>query len=182
MYVRVIYTQQIIWLFPTHSDAAVASFSDDRCKTDGVCPSDPLTFTCEINGALSLRVELPNSHDDTVTLKNGPEDVDLPDGFTAVTLSIIEITDSSRNFTLTLSIAEASLLAGGEIRCDDTTPNNVAMAGCPIMGKSCKQLCFRVSAVSTSLYVWTQGHPAYYVSATSVHTVHVKHERAAVAA
>ena len=65
----------------------MARFSDDRCEADGVCPSDPLTFTCVINGALNLRVQLPNGHDETVSLGNGPEDVDLPDGFTAVTLS-----------------------------------------------------------------------------------------------
>ena len=46
----------------THSGASVASFSDDRCEADGVCPSDPLTFTCEINGALSLRVVFPSSN------------------------------------------------------------------------------------------------------------------------
>ena len=100
---------------------------------DGVCPSDPLTFTCVINGAQSLQVELPNGHDDTVTLGNGPEDVDLPDGFTAVALNITEIDSSARDFVLTLSIANASLLAGGEIICDDTTPDNVAMAGCSIL-------------------------------------------------
>ena len=121
----------------------MASFSDDRCDADGVCPSDPLTFTCEINRALSLRVELPNGYDDTVTLGNGPEDVYLPGGFTAVTLSITEIDNSSRDFVLTLSIANASLLAGGEIRCDDTTDDNVAMAGCPILGKSYNRLCSR---------------------------------------
>ena len=117
----------------------MASFSDPRCEADGVCLSDPLTFACEINGAISLRVGLPNGHDETVSLGYGPEDVFLPDGFTAVTLSITEIDSSSRDFLLILSIANASLLAGGEIRCDDTFDTNVAQAGCPILGKSCFQ-------------------------------------------
>ena len=138
----------------THSDAAVARFSDDRCEADGVCPSDPLTFTCVINGALNLRVQLPNGHDETVSLGNGPEDVDLPDGFTAVTLAITEIDSSTRDFLLTLSIAEASLLAGGEIRCDDTIPGNgnAVMAGCPILGKRYFQTC------AITYIIWTQGH------------------------
>ena len=114
----------------------MASFSDDSCEAGGVCLSDPLTFTCQINGAISLRVGLPNGHDEFVTLGNSPEDIDLPDGFTAVTLNITEIDSSTRDFVLTLSIANASLLAGGEIRCDDVTSNNVVMAGCPILGKA----------------------------------------------
>ena len=129
----------------------MASFSDPRCEADGVCLSDPLTFTCEINGAISLRVGLPNGHDETVSLGYGPEDVFLPDGFTAVTLSITEIDSSTRNFLLTLSIANASLLVGGEISCDDGTDNNVAMAECPVLGKS----CFQARAIP---YVWTQGY------------------------
>ena len=145
----------------------MASFSDDRCGADGVCSSDPLTFTCEINGVAVLQVVLPISEPEIVSHLHTREGLneDLPDGFTAVTLNITEIDNSSRDFVLTLSITNASLLAGGEIRCDDATGNNVAMAGCPVLGKSCKQSCFQASAISTSLYVWTQGHP----SCVSVH-------------
>ena len=143
----------------------MASFSDDRCEADGVCPSDPLTFTCEVNGVAVMQVVLPIGEPEFVEIishLHTREDLneDLPDGFTAVTLTITEIDSSSRDFVLTLSIAEASLLAGGEIRCDDATTNNVAMAGCPVLGKSCKQSYFQASAISTSIYVWKQGHPA----------------------
>ena len=114
----------------------MASFSDDRCEADGVCPSDPLTYTCEINGVAVLQVVLPNGDREIISLGNTQEDLneDLPDGFSALTLIITEVDGSARDFLLTLSIAEASLLAGGEIRCDDTTDNNVAMDGCPILG------------------------------------------------
>ena len=134
-----------------HSDAAVASFSDDRCEADGVCPSDPLTFTCEINGALILRVVLPNGEQEFVSPEVSRDEFNegLPDGFTAEDLVITPINNSSRNFVLTLSIASASLLDGGEIRCDSVTSNNAAMAGCPILGKSCSQLCFQARAISS---------------------------------
>ena len=119
----------------THSDAAMAGFTDDRCIVDGVCRNDPLTFTCEISGALSLRVVLPNGEQAIVSVGSEQDDITLPDGFTAENLNITEIDSSSRDFVLTLSIASASLLDSGEIRCDDTFDTNVARAGCPIMGK-----------------------------------------------
>ena len=124
----------------------MASFSDDRCEADGVCPSDPLTFTCEISGSDILQVAFPNGEREFVTLGVSRDDLneDLPDGFTAVTLNI---NDSTRVIVLTLSIASASLLAGGEIRCDDGTNNNAAMAGCPILGK--RQSCFQACAISS---------------------------------
>ena len=127
----------------------MASFSDDRCEADGVCPSDPLTFTCEINRANVLQVVLPNGEQEFVSLGDTKEDLteDLRDGFTAEELVITPIDNSSRDFVLILSIASASLLDGGEIRCDDATGNNVAMAGCPILGK--RQSCFQACAISS---------------------------------
>ena len=117
----------------------MASFSDDRCEADGVCPSDPLTFTCEINGATVLRVVLPNGDSDIVDDRSDPDDVDLPEGFTVDSLVTTPADNTLTNFVLTLTISSASLLDGGEIRCDSVTGNNQAMAGCPILGKSCSQ-------------------------------------------
>ena len=108
-----------------------------------MCSSDPLTFTCEINGAVSLRVVLPDGEQSVVSVGSDPDDVVLSDGFEAVELNIAENPDdSSRNFTLTLSVARASLLDGSEIKCDDTTDDNVDMAGCPILGKLCNTICY----------------------------------------
>ena len=128
----------------------MASFSDDRCEADGVCSSDPLTFTCEINGANVLRVELPNGDSDFVDDRSDPDEVDLPEGFTADSLVATSV-DNSTNFVLTLTIiiSSASLLDGGEIICEDVTDNIVVMAGCPILGKSCSQLCFQERAISS---------------------------------
>ena len=61
--------------------------------------------------------------------------VSLPDGFTAVSLVIKEIHEISRNFTLILSIRNATLLNGGQITCDDTFLNKMAMAGCLLAGE-----------------------------------------------
>ena len=125
----------------THSDAAVASFSDPRCEADGVCPSDPLTFTCEINGAVLLRVVFPDDEQAILSVGSDLDDVVLPDGFAINDLVIREVS-GGRDFVLTFSITSASLLNGGEIRCDDTFDANVAMAGCPILGKSCFQALY----------------------------------------
>ena len=98
--------------------------------------TDPLLFTCELSDIAGLRVILPNGVQEVLSYDDVPESVVLSDGFTAVTLNIISVIDIlKRNFSLTLSIANASLLVGGEIICDDTTPRSLVMAGCPVCGK-----------------------------------------------
>ena len=111
----------------------MANFLNEVCTTGGVKPSDPLLFTCEVNGVILLRVVLPTGDQEIISLGDTADDVDLPTGFTAESLDITEIDDSTRNFNLTLSIDSASLLAGGEIICDDTTASNKANATCPII-------------------------------------------------
>ena len=111
----------------------MANFSNEACATGGVKPSDPLLFTCEVNGAILLRVKLSTGDQEIISLGDTPADVDLPPGFTTVSLDIIEIDNSRRNFHLTLSIDNASLLKdGNNITCDDTTPRRTATAICPI--------------------------------------------------
>ena len=127
----------------------MASFSDARCEADGVCLSDPLTITCEINGAGFMRVVLPNGDNDIVDDRSDPDDVDLPEGFTVDSLVTTSADNTLTNFVLRLTISSASLLDGGEIRCEDFTGSDVAMAGCPILGKSCSQLCFQACAISS---------------------------------
>ena len=75
---------------------------------------------------------LPSGDQEIVSLGDTTVDLHLPPGFTAVSLDITEIFDFRRNFNLTISIANASLLDDGEIRCDDTTGNKIAQATCPI--------------------------------------------------
>ena len=111
---------------------AVARFTNESCATGGVRPTDPLLFTCELYEAVLLRVILPSGDQEIISLGDTAPDVVLPSGFTAVSLDITEIDNSRRNFNLTLSIANASLLNGGEITCDNTTERNTAKAGCPI--------------------------------------------------
>ena len=113
----------------------MANFLTEACTTGGVGPSDPLLFTCEVNGVILLRVMLPTGDQEIISLGDTAADVDLPTGFTAESLDITEIDGSTRNFNLTLSIDSAYHLAGGEIICDDTTPSNKANATCPIIGK-----------------------------------------------
>ena len=119
------------------SPSAVASFNDTRCKTGGVCSTDPLLFTCGLQEVSILRVWLPTGYQESVSVGDNVKHLALPAGFTAVSLNILELdTNRIRNIFVTLSIANASLLDGGEIACDDTIEQNVT-AGCPLLkGKS----------------------------------------------
>ena len=110
----------------------MAYFTNEACTNGGVKPSDPLLFTCKVYGVAILRVVLPTGDQEIISLGDTADDVALPVGFTAVSLDITEIDDSTRNLNLTLSIDSASRLEGGIITCDDTTPRNVAEARCPI--------------------------------------------------
>ena len=98
-------------------------------------PSEPLLFTCEVYGAAILRVALPTGDQEYISVGDTAADVALPTGFTAKFLDIKEIDDSTRNFTLMLSIDSASLLNGDEIKCDDSTAKKEAKAKCPIIGE-----------------------------------------------
>ena len=110
----------------------MASFSDGRCEADGVCPNDPLLFTCELSEINVLRLILPGQSPVAYVAGVDPDTVNLHAG---ITVQSPDIPDSAPgNFTLALSIENASLLAGNEIICDDGTDNNAAMAACPLLG------------------------------------------------
>ena len=126
---HIIYHNFSTFLFTVTS--AVAYFTNEACVTGGVRPSDPLLFTCKVYGIVILRVVLPTGDQEIISLGDAADDVALPTGFTAVSLDITEIDDSTRDFNLTLSIDSASRLEGGNITCDDTTPKKVATAKCP---------------------------------------------------
>ena len=98
-------------------------------------PSEPLLFTCEVYGTALLRVALPTGDQEVISVGDTAADIALLAGVTAVALDITEVDESTRNFTLTLSVDSASLLNGGEIKCDDTTSRNEAKAKCPVIGE-----------------------------------------------
>ena len=99
--------------------------------------TDPLLFFCELYDIFALRVMLPNGYVKTVSVNDTSLTRRPPAGFREVSLSINTsvINEFKRNVSLTLSIANASLLDGGEIVCDDTTPLNIFTAGCQVCGK-----------------------------------------------
>ena len=132
----------------------MASFTNEACATGGVNPTDPLLFTCEVNGAALLRLVLPTGDQEITSIGDTADDISLPTGFTAVSLDITEIDDSKRNFNLTISIANAHLLGGGEITCDDTTSKNQASARCPIIGKlkSPSNICINLERYQYNIY------------------------------
>ena len=100
--------------------------------------TDPLLFTCELYNIFALRVVFPNGQFETVSVNDNSLNRRPPAGFSEVSLSINTsvINELERNFSLTLSIVNASLLDGREIVCDNTTQrfNNIT-AGCRVCGK-----------------------------------------------
>ena len=118
----------------------MASFNDSRCVAGGVCPSDPLLFTCELYGTPLVRVVLPNGYHEVVAYGDTADRISLPAGFTAKLLHIMREMDGYRNnISVTLFILNASLLDGGKIICDSTTLN-VVKAGCPLLDKSIDEI------------------------------------------
>ena len=130
----------------------MASFTNEACAT-GVNPTEPLLFTCEVNGAALLRLMLPTGEQEITSIGDTAADVILPTGFTAVSLDITEVDESTRNFNLTISIANAFLLGGGEITCDDTTSKKQASASCQIIGKlnSLSNICIDLERLTVVL-------------------------------
>ena len=125
----------LIISFEDATSSAVASFSDARCTTGGVCLNDPLVFTCGVKNTLVLRVVLPTGYREIAAIGDTANSVVLPAGFKADSLIITPIDIYTNNFTLTLSIENASLLNGGQITCDDAIPISKAMAGCLLTGE-----------------------------------------------
>ena len=78
---------------------------------------------------------LPTGDMELVAIGDTVADIVLPAGFNTVSLNITAIDGFIRIFFITLSLSTASLLNGGEIRCDDTTQTNIVMAGCPLASK-----------------------------------------------
>ena len=114
------------------SSSSLAIFNDSRCEAGGVCPYDPLLFTCELNNVFVLRIVFPTDYQEYIATGDTIVDVALPLGFTALSLNISIINDYTRNYSLTIAIMNASLLNGGAISCDDSYISNVVMARCPI--------------------------------------------------
>ena len=124
---------------PAAAPSAEVSFNDTRCTDGGrVCPTDSLHFTCTANEimALSLRVTLPSGNVLVLNNDGTVSGIGLPAGFSVESSIVAENCGGiSYNYTLSLSIDAASLLAGGVIACDDNTIANRNMAGCPTVGK-----------------------------------------------
>ena len=97
--------------------------------------TDPLLFTCELHDVFALRVMLPNGYVKTVSVNDTSLRRHPPAGYREVSLSIKVINEFKRNVSLTLSIANASVLDGGEIVCDDTIRSNSITAGCRVCGR-----------------------------------------------
>ena len=100
-----------------------------------MCATDSLLFTCTAIEILTLRVTLPSG----IRLffdSSGMPPGNVPDGFSVESRSVIpNVGITSYNYTLSLSIDNASLLNGDMILCDDTTSANQDTAGCPVVGK-----------------------------------------------
>ena len=98
--------------------------------------NDPLLSTCQLkDNIITLRIVLPSGIQEVVSLSDSPTDVRLPAGFTVASLVVSDVNENSILYKLTISIANTSLLDGGEIICDDMTQRKVAVARCPLVSK-----------------------------------------------
>jgi hypothetical protein len=79
---------------------------------------------------------LPSGIQEVVSLSDTPTDVSLPAGFTVASLVVSDVNENSILYKLTISIANASLLDGGEIICDDIIHRKVAVARCPLVANA----------------------------------------------
>ena len=123
----------------------MASFNDSRCAAAGVRSTDPLLFTCEFNEVANLQLILPTGYRDNINVGSTVANTDPPAGFTAITVNVTVLNAKFRNILIIFSIANASLLNGGKITCDDTQGTKV-MAGCVLQGRSiCRDLGRRQS-------------------------------------
>ena len=113
------------------TDAASSSATYSQCNNGGVDPTDPLLFTCKLKVVHYLRIVLPTCYWESISLGSTLAKLVLPAGFTAVSLDIKQYNSSSRNISLSLSIANASLLNGNVIRCEDSYGNAVKTS-CPL--------------------------------------------------
>jgi hypothetical protein len=113
------------------ASSSLTRLDGSKCEDNCVYSTDALLFTCELNHIALLRVRFPNGYHQNVGPGDTEHSVALPAGFSAVSLNISKNRYRS-NISLKLLIANASLLDGGEIICDDSirkSGNNVT-AGC----------------------------------------------------
>ena len=78
---------------------------------------------------------LPSGIQEVVSLSVTTTDVSLPAGFTVASSVVSDVNGDSKMYKLTICIANASLLDGGDIICDDIKQRKVAVARCPLFGK-----------------------------------------------
>ena len=116
----------------------MVNFDNPRCGDGrGVCPTDPLLFTCVVTGNIATRITVRIKNVLNIDLNENNETVEnlLPDGFTVQSHNV-QNNVGSLDYTLVLSIVNATLLNGSLIICDSNTVNvDEGMAGCPVAGE-----------------------------------------------
>lgn len=128
---------------PHFSDAAPsfeANLNDTRCMNgSGVCPTDPLLFTCRGTDLAVLRVIVPTDGTpvELALTSSGMIAADEPPGITIVSLNATQNSLSSYDYEMLFSIQNASLLYGMPILCDGGTPAGQVSAGCALVGEYC---------------------------------------------
>ena len=112
----------------------VSMIQDVKMVVLCVCPTDPLLFTCIVSDSpiVDITVTFPSGDEIDLTVENMITG-DLPDGVHVKSHNVT--IDGTFNYVLTLSIESASLLNGGEIRCDTNAIDNDDIARCPVAGK-----------------------------------------------
>ena len=123
------------------------NFNNPRCREDGgVCPTDPLLFTCVVTGSTAAIIVRINGSVGEIRLMSGNTiqelDGGLPDGFAVQSHNVQSTSDTSANYTIVLSIVSASLLNGSLICVSNILGVGDGVAECAVAGKlsTCKAL------------------------------------------
>ena len=97
-----------------------ASFNDTRCDSEGVCPNDPLLFTCAVNGSESAFVTIVLSPTEEVEIdckgNNTEINQKFPRGISLGDCNVTDVDGTKGNYIIELVIERASLL-NGNITC-----------------------------------------------------------------
>ena len=124
---------------PAAVPSVKVNFNDTRCTDGGrVCSTDSLLFTCTANeiDSLSLQIILPSGYELAISSTDTIIGIqDIPDGFSVESSNVVTNDGgTSFNYTLSLSITNATLLAGGVVLCASTTVIQDS-ATCSVVGK-----------------------------------------------
>ena len=115
-----------------------ASFNDTRCDSEGVCPNDPLLFTCTVTESEPdhVTIMLPSGEEVEINCKGNNTEINqsFPSGVSLVCCNVTDVDGTKANYIIELVIERASLLNGNiTCRSESAPPRPSDKAECPLL-------------------------------------------------